>query len=144
MYVKLVEALCAEHQINLIKVRVFSRAPSIWPLCVCVSVMTTWLPLLSPVRKLPFVTQLLLRHTDILVHEQTLLFEGWIFDRAAKSSYCTVVACCLISLEYVQNLILAYFDTSNPPVHCDGGYEQKYYDFSEINLVTSVIFRKVS
>lgn len=81
MYVKLVEALCAEHQINLIKV----RAPHcVLPtqLGLCVSVMITRLPLLNPVRKLP-LSPLLLRHTDELP-VKILLFKGRVFSWAAE------------------------------------------------------------
>lgn len=70
MYVKLVEALCAEHQINLIKVR---RRPKSRVLrcfgklvtsLLCYSaalLMIIWLPLLNTMRKLPLLPNLYLR-----------------------------------------------------------------------------------
>lgn len=69
MYVKLVEALCAEHQINLIKVKsqplnicqavlcfqiVFIKVMGCLS-CTAGSVMIIWLPLLNTMRKLPLL-----------------------------------------------------------------------------------------
>lgn len=70
MYVKLVEALCAEHQINLIKVQsqplnicqvllcfqiVFIKVMGCLLWCTAGSVMIIWLPLLNTMRKLPLL-----------------------------------------------------------------------------------------
>lgn len=64
MYVKLVEALCAEHQINLMKVRARSCVLLLTPLvCVCDDNLA---PSTESSEEIAFVTQLLLRHTDVL------------------------------------------------------------------------------
>uniref|UniRef100_A0A3B5RE53 40S ribosomal protein S12 n=1 Tax=Xiphophorus maculatus TaxID=8083 RepID=A0A3B5RE53_XIPMA len=75
MYVKLVEALCAEHQINLIKVSDWFIKADVGFLDffsiqgfvkgTSVSVMTTWLPLLNPVRRLPLLPNFDLRCSPV-------------------------------------------------------------------------------
>lgn len=109
MYVKLVEALCAEHQINLIKVsdwfikadvgfldffsiRGFVKGTS-------VSVMTTWLPLLNPVRRLPLLPNFDLRCS--LVHMafiSSLL--RFLCTVCKPTSWCLFPSCDYIAISY--------------------------------------------